>query len=121
MSVAAGTWGVRTFSGSRYLFTRDRRGRWWLRADNVANPYSRSLGGRRYPIARPQPWPPRIGESLLLRPPPSIAGDLSHPARLPGGGKVTSGVVRVVTARRRFRRRRPDVPTAVVGDLRREQ
>lgn len=86
---------IRTESGSVYLIEREGDEEWWVSARNVANPASQELGGRRYPIAPPTPWPPIVGYPIVLAAAPGLAeGD---PAVLPGGGKWTSRVVSVQT------------------------
>ena len=84
---------VRTESGSVYLVERDDEGAWWVSANNVANPASQELGGRRYSIAPPTPWPPIVGYPLVLATAPDIPA--GSPDALPGGGKWTSRVVSV--------------------------
>ena len=86
---------IRTESGSVYLVERDEDGGWWVTARNVANPTSQELGGRRYPIAPPTPWPPIVGYPIVLAAAPDLAEN--DPDVLPGGGKWTSRVVSVRT------------------------
>src|SRR5215207_1411120 len=84
---------IRTESGSVYLIERDEEGEWWVSARNVANPASQELGGRRYPIAAPTPWPPIVGYPIVLAAAPDLPD--GSPDVLPGGGKWTSRVVSV--------------------------
>lgn len=84
---------IRTESGSVYLIEREGDEEWWVSARNVANPASQELGGRRYPIAAPTPWPPIVGYPIVLAAAPGLAA--GDPAVLPGGGKWTSRVVSV--------------------------
>jgi hypothetical protein len=84
---------IRTESGSVYLVERDEEGAWWVSARNVANPTSQELGGKRYPIAAPTPWPPIVGYPIVLATAPDVAD--GSPEALPGGGKWTSRVVSV--------------------------
>jgi hypothetical protein len=46
-----------------------------------------------WPMQRPDPWPAVPGHSIALVAPPHLAIDDPH--RIPGGGKITSPVVRV--------------------------
>lgn len=84
---------IRTESGSVYLVEHDGEDGWWVTARNVANPTSQELGGRRYPIAAPTPWPPIVGYPIVLAAAPDLPAN--DPDTLPGGGKWTSRVVSV--------------------------
>lgn len=86
-------WRIRTETGSIYHVSLSEDGRWWLGADNVPNPTSRSLADGCWEIQRPAPWPPVPGRSLRLLAPADLS--LGDPARVPGGGKITSRVVDV--------------------------
>lgn len=82
---------MRTASGSVYRVVQDAEGRWWLNADNVANPRSRRLDPDLWwQIEQPHPWPPQLGVPVVL----IAATDLDRcdPERVPGGGKATSPV-----------------------------
>jgi hypothetical protein len=87
---------IRTESGSVYLVERDDDGGWWVSAHNVGNPASQELGGRRFPIAAPTPWPPIVGYPIVLAATPDLAEGAVD--TLPGGGKWTSRVVSVRAA-----------------------
>jgi hypothetical protein len=66
-------------------------GEYWLRADNVPNPLSRSITPDRWwRIDTPEPWPPQVGLNLLL--PAHRTLRLDDPERIPGGGMITSPV-----------------------------
>jgi len=81
---------ITTLSGSTYLVREDEEGKFWLTADHIPNPDSVDIRGREWEIDRPLPWPPVIGESILLQ---SIYPyDPDTAERPPGGGKFTSPV-----------------------------
>lgn len=85
---------VETVAGSTYRFRHDAdNGTWWVSADNVPNPASRSLADGEWEIAKPWPWPPVVGLPVDFRARASLGVDA--PERVPGGGKATSRVVRV--------------------------
>lgn len=80
-----------THSGSRYRVLQTEGGGWWMSGDNVANPTSCRLDPDEWwPIRRPHPWPPELGQSIELLPPEEL--DRDDPHRCPGGGKRTSPV-----------------------------
>lgn len=82
---------VRTATGSVYRMVEDGETRWWLNADNVANPTSRRLDPQVWwRIQQPDPWPPELGSPVMLLAP--LEFDRRNPERLPGGGKITSPV-----------------------------
>lgn len=83
-------WLLTTASGSHYVVARDSCGMWWFGGRNVATAWSCALPPRLWRIERPTPWPPRLGKALLMMAPTSLA--LADPARVPGGGKVTSPI-----------------------------
>jgi hypothetical protein len=84
---------VITISGSRYLVAETRNGCWWFIGRNVANARSRTLPVGIWEIARPDHWPPVLGESLVLLAPEWMRG--TDPARVVGGGKRTAVVIAV--------------------------
>lgn len=84
-------WAIHTYTGSVYYVSRDSEGQWWMGADNVPNPTSCYLGDGTWVIQQPAPWPPVVGESIMLLPPPEL--EFGDPRRVPGGGKYTSPVV----------------------------
>jgi hypothetical protein len=92
---APGAWAFRTASGSLYAVMRDADGQWWLTARNVPSDTSVALPpAAMWMIAPPTPWPLEIGRPVAMLAPPWLA--LDDPARVPGGGKITSPVVAVV-------------------------
>lgn len=82
---------VVTMSGSCYLVAETRNGRWWFVARNVAHTRSRTVPVGIWEIARPNHWPPALGESLLLLARKDMRRD--DPARVLGGGKRTAVVI----------------------------
>lgn len=84
----------RTYTGSLYR-VEEREGRFFLAADNVANPNSSKLDPMdEYEIERPEPWPIVVGLGVYM---PSIypigeGGD----QRPLGGGKYTSPVTEIL-------------------------
>lgn len=90
-----GLWRVHTETGSVYYVARDEEGTWWFGGDNVPNPISARLPeGYAWRIQPPVPWPLSIGARLFVDAPPELP--MCHPDRVPGGGKRTSPVLRVV-------------------------
>lgn len=85
---------VITFSGSKYVID-ETDDAFTLMADtrNIVTPMSSPVAGVDWPIKRPNPWPPRLGE--ILRIDCIHVADRGHPRRMPGGGKFTSPVVHV--------------------------
>jgi hypothetical protein len=90
---------IHTVSGSTYVVSRRLDGSWWCCAWNVPSARSSALAGTGWwSIAPPAPWPPVIGETLFLLPPGALRRD--DPARMPGGGKCTSAVMKVMLVER---------------------
>ena len=56
-------WKVRTESGSIYQFLRTPEGRWWMQGTRAA---SRDAQSANVAIGRPQPFPPRLGQSMTI-------------------------------------------------------
>lgn len=83
---------VTTESGSVY-YVREDAGRYYLRALNKPNPYSVDVSPEREWEVAPAPWPPVVGEQMLLL--SVYVWEPGHPERIPGGGKYTSPVVRI--------------------------
>lgn len=78
---------VRTQTGSIYQFYTGQ-GRWLVKGDNIVSSTSKDIKGRLWPIEKPDPWPPVLGESLMF-----ISLHFhsdSDEDRIPGGGKHTS-------------------------------
>jgi hypothetical protein len=86
-------WEISTQSGSLYRVGLDADDRWWVSAENVKSPTSCSLADGCWEIQAPKPWPPEIGHPFEFRAPAHLAHD--SPKRVPGGGKITSAVVRI--------------------------
>lgn len=78
---------VVTVSGSKYFFRHDGK-RLLVSAENIPNPTSRQLVGEWE--VEVQPWPPRVGERLVIT--SVLFEKFDHPLRMPGGGKITSPV-----------------------------
>lgn len=78
---------IHTKSGSVYKLGRTN-GRWWVSGVNVVNEQSKDIRGDKWEIERPAPT--EIGMPLVFVAARSLAMD--DPARMPGGGKVTSPV-----------------------------
>lgn len=77
---------LETEQGS-YYDLYEKNGRWWFRADNVANPHSQALDATQWwEIDPPITYP---GGLVALRS-PLPKGDPSRPS---GGGKLTSRIV----------------------------
>ncbi|HVZ30810.1 MAG TPA: hypothetical protein VG963_00205 [Polyangiaceae bacterium] len=86
-------WRVSTLTGSSYIVAREVAGAWWLTGANVPSPRSVQLPPGYWRIEPPAPWPPVAGAPLVLWAAFTLA--LDDPARLPGGGKLTSPVQHV--------------------------
>jgi hypothetical protein len=85
---------LHTRSGSVYIVVQDTGGAWWLGADNRPTQESRSLSdGGPWRIEAPEVWPPVVGQPAAIYALREIP--YGHPARVPGGGKITSPVLRV--------------------------
>jgi hypothetical protein len=82
-----------TETGSRYLVRQDDGGQWWLVADHVPTESSLPIMDAEWQIRAPDPWPPVVGERLWIL--SQYYEQPGHHARIPGGGKHTSPVVRV--------------------------
>lgn len=83
-------WEIRTVRGSLYRVHRRLDDRWWVSADNLPTPDSRSLAHGCWEIQPPVRWPPVVGRSFIFEAPDDMeAGD---PRGIPGGGKITSEV-----------------------------
>lgn len=84
---------VTTFTGSIYEFKYDPHEiSWWVRAQNVPSITSEPIARDRWwLIETPSPWPPQHETGMIFQ--AFLAYELSHPDRLPGGGKWTSPVV----------------------------
>lgn len=83
-------WRVVTYTGAVYYVAREQTGRWWMRAENEPAPTATLDPDRWWPIRPPWRWPPSIGRSLELDPPPGLPeGD---PRCCPGGTVVTAPV-----------------------------
>jgi hypothetical protein len=82
---------IETATGSKYVLTRRPDNSWWVSGENQVSDTSRSLGDRAWPIQ--PPMLPREGESWVFF--SLFQFEPDHPDRIPGGGKITSPVVRV--------------------------
>lgn len=78
-----------TATGSVYIIGETPDG-FIVSADNKPNEGSRPIVDREWPIEKPDPWPPELGRSISFF--CIHFRDHGHPARMPGGGKVTSVV-----------------------------
>jgi len=81
---------VVTHSGSVYEFYTGS-GKWWVKSNNIISETSKDISGRLWPIQKPVPWPPVLGESLYFK---SIYpySEKDNEDRMPGGGKDTGPI-----------------------------
>lgn len=89
-AAVAEAWVVTTETGSRYVVVRDHADVWWFGGDNMPSMWSVALPRGLWRIDPPRPWPPILGSGLVMMAPAGI--DRTDPARVPGGGKLTSAV-----------------------------
>jgi hypothetical protein len=81
---------VTSDTGATYHLAEDPDGRFWLCRDpelSVA-----SIRRRGWEIASPRPWPPVVGERVLLCASPQF--EVDDPRRLPRGARITGPIVR---------------------------
>lgn len=90
-----GAWQLHTESGSVYELRLAPDGTYWFGGRNVPNPWSVALDGQLWRVQQPVPFPPVLGEPIWVRAPVEL--DRDDPCRIPGGGKLTTPLVAIVT------------------------
>ena len=87
---------ITTDTGSEYNIAERPDGTFVVFGNNVVSPYSQSIGDGVWPVNKPTPWPPVLGEVIFIE--STLVSELpGTPGRLPGGGKHTSPVRTVHT------------------------
>lgn len=86
-------WLIETATGSKYRLAQLSDGTTWLSGVNVINPFSQPLPNREYQVVVKSSLPPIVGRSLFAECIHFSAPD--HPNRMPGGGKITSPILRI--------------------------
>ena len=82
---------ITTQSGSIYRLRKSVRGRWYLAGKNVPSSTSQDIQAGEWEVELPTV--PTIGQPFRAYAPESM--DRNDPARIPGGGKITSPITNI--------------------------